>query len=397
MWIMKTFRKEVFMKRKFFTTLALFLSLALTSCGAGNNGNGGDTKWESDKNAHWHVNADGEVVDKVKHDLVEDTAKSVAATCKAEGKKVEVCSVCGFVKETAIKKLDHNFVADSSKTSVPAKCEEDGVNYFVCSACGEPKEEKLEKLGHLWDAGEITKPATCSEPGEKTFKCTRTGCNATRVEPVLAEHDFSVDVPYTKGEGEVDETIKKCSRDNTYQIKWSAQDASKEVSSSSAFNSNGKLGSQNAYVGYKFYSPFAMKVRLWINGTVRYNEWWDRANPDSDSQAVWFNYKDETNGNNWKYSIYLNGTEDANLINQDDPNQKVVGADGEVSIKEFTFSDLDINTEGLSESSSTEIKNVMMPWVEFDVLEGANTIRIVRTSGYTNYFTDFILIGSPAA
>ena len=383
------------MKKKLFTTIALFLSLALTSCGAGNNGNDDGPKWESDKNAHWHVNAEGEIVDKAKHELVEDAAQSVAATCKEEGKKVEVCSICGFVKETAIKKLDHAFVADANKNSVPATCEVDGVNYFVCSVCGEPKEEKIEKLGHVWDDGEITQPATCSAPGEKTFHCTRAGCNATKVEPILADHDFSVDVPHTKGEGEVAETIKKCSRDNTHQIMWDAQDSAKTVSGS--FNNKGKLGNQNDSVTYKFYSPFAMKVRLWVKGIARYNQWWDRANPDNESQAVWFNYKDETNGNNWKYSIFVNGSDDANKIDQDDASQKVVVAAGEVSVKELSFLDLDIDTEGLSQSSSTEISNIMMPWVEFDVLEGANTIKIARTSGYTNYFTSFILIGAPVA
>jgi hypothetical protein len=117
------------MKRKFFTTFALFLSLALTACGGGKS-NGGDAKWESDKTNHWHI-VDGEQADKAKHTLVEDASKSVAATCKAEGKKVEVCSVCGYVKETTIKKLDHTFVADTSKTNKPATCKEDTLRCFL--------------------------------------------------------------------------------------------------------------------------------------------------------------------------------------------------------------------------------------------------------------------------
>ena len=336
------------MKRKFFTTLALFVSLAITACGGGNKGQ--EAKWESDKNGHWHVNEAGEKVDTAKHTFEEDKTQSIAAKCEEGGKKVEVCSVCGFKKETT-----------------------------------------LSPLGHKWDDGEVTKQATCSVPGEKTFKCKNEGCNATKTEPIIAEHDFSVAVAHDKGEGEVAETVKKCSRDNTHQIVWDAQDSTKTVSGS--FSNKGKLSSLNDSVSYKFYSPFAMKVRLWVKGTIRYNEWWDRANPDSDSQAVWFNYKEETNGNTWKYNVFVNGTDDAHKINQDAQDQKY----GDISIKQLTFTDLDINTEGLSPSSSTEIENVMMPWVEFDVLEGANTIKIARTSGYTNYFTNFILIGTPAA
>ena len=95
------------MKRKFFTTLALFVSLALTACGGG-KGNGGDAKWESDKTNHWHI-VDGKETDKTKHQFEEDKSKSVAATCKAEGKKVEVCKVCGYEKITPIKKADHTY------------------------------------------------------------------------------------------------------------------------------------------------------------------------------------------------------------------------------------------------------------------------------------------------
>ena len=63
---MKTFRKDIFMKRKFFTTLALFVSLAITACGGGNKGQ--EAKWESDKNGHWHVNEAGEKITKIKMD-----------------------------------------------------------------------------------------------------------------------------------------------------------------------------------------------------------------------------------------------------------------------------------------------------------------------------------------
>ncbi len=353
--------------KKLLTTLTLFMALALTACG-GANASSGDksssvpahvhtfdtTKWESDASQHWHpatCEHTAQKGDKANHDFKEVAAESVAASCSAEGKKVEACSICGYKKETKIDKLAHTYQEVTAERVEPT-CSVPGKKVEVCSVCGDRKET-----------------------------------------PLTAEHDFSIDVPHDQGEGEVNETIKKCSRDNTHQILWSAQDANKTVSGS--FNNKGKLGSQNDSVSYKFYSPFAMKVRLWVKGIARYNEWWDRANPDNSSQAVWFNYKEETNGNNWKYDIFVNGTDDANKIDQD--AAKVVVSAGEVSVKELSFLDLDINTEGLNESSNTEISDIMMPWVEFDVLEGANTIKIARTSGYTNYFTNFILIGSPAA
>ena len=95
------------MKRKFFTTLALFVSLAITACGGGNKGQ--EAKWESDKNGHWHVNEAGEKVDTAKHTFEEDKTQSIAAKCEEGGKKVEVCSVCGFKKETTLSPLGHKW------------------------------------------------------------------------------------------------------------------------------------------------------------------------------------------------------------------------------------------------------------------------------------------------
>ena len=40
---------------------------------------------------------------------------------------------------------------------------------------------------HSWNNGTITKNPTCTEKGEKTFNCTRTGCTATKTEEVAAK------------------------------------------------------------------------------------------------------------------------------------------------------------------------------------------------------------------
>ena len=42
---------------------------------------------------------------------------------------------------------------------------------------------------HVWDSGEVTKAATCDEPGEKTFTCTGEGTcpnNNTKTEAIPA-------------------------------------------------------------------------------------------------------------------------------------------------------------------------------------------------------------------
>ena len=90
----------------------------------------------------WHV-VDGEVADKAKHVFEEDASKSVAATCKEEGQKVEVCTICGFEKVTKINKLEHKF--DNGVVTKEATCAEPGVRTFTCELCGETKTEEMEE------------------------------------------------------------------------------------------------------------------------------------------------------------------------------------------------------------------------------------------------------------
>ena len=154
------------MKKKIFTTLALFLSLALTACGgASTEDKSVEIPWETNGTYHWHLAEDGSKIDNAKHELVLDEVQSVDATCKAEGKKVEVCSVCGYVKET-----------------------------------------KIAQLADQWDKGKITKEATCSVPGEKTFTCSL--CGDTKTEPIIISHDLQP-FSYTPAEGEVNVSIRE--------------------------------------------------------------------------------------------------------------------------------------------------------------------------------------------
>ena len=44
----------------------------------------------------------------------------------------------------------------------------------------------IKKHTHSYDAGTITTPATCTAKGVKTFKCTVSGCNASKTEEIAA-------------------------------------------------------------------------------------------------------------------------------------------------------------------------------------------------------------------
>ena len=174
------------------------------------------------------------------HDLVEDTTKSVAATCTTKGKTVKICSKCGFVETTEIPMLEHNYdttqtppadkatvnatcgaegykyqyctlckqwvkitlpkndahnwVEDTTKTRVAATCTTAEIIYEKCSICGATRTvDGTAALGHTWGEwyGEI--PSTCTVAGSHTHKCTV--CEKEETQPLdLAAHSFSAGV-----------------------------------------------------------------------------------------------------------------------------------------------------------------------------------------------------------
>lgn len=81
------------------------------------------------------------------------------------------CSVCGQKKDEA-----H---ADRPG-DVSDVWQHDGTNHWNVYGCG----TIMNKAAHTWNAGVVTKEATCTEPGEKTFTCDV--CHATKTEPINA-------------------------------------------------------------------------------------------------------------------------------------------------------------------------------------------------------------------
>ena len=144
------------------------------------------------------------------------------------------CKNCNAIDEST--KAPHTW--DEGKVTTPATCTAAGVKTYTCTACSATKTERIDATGHAWDTkwskdndhhwhkcknanctgiadkaehrwneGEVTTPATCTTPGEKTFTCTATGCGATKTETIGAKgHDFSV-----RQYGENDHWMK-CSR-----------------------------------------------------------------------------------------------------------------------------------------------------------------------------------------
>lgn len=104
-------------------------------------------------------------------------------TCKKYGVKQRRCKVCNELDIETIAKTDHTWILEST---TPATCGIGEIQHYKCSVCGETKDVTLSNpLGeHSWDNGKVTKEATCTEDGEKTYTCTV--CNTTKTEVIPA-------------------------------------------------------------------------------------------------------------------------------------------------------------------------------------------------------------------
>lgn len=105
------------------------------------------------------------------HRWVEDTSKTVPATCTSEGSKTYYCIADYKDYDQELHKCH------STKTATLAKTAHHWVN-GVCTECGATHE-------HDWqEQTSLSKSPTCTEKGSKTYKCSK--CGETKVEEIPA-------------------------------------------------------------------------------------------------------------------------------------------------------------------------------------------------------------------
>ena len=237
------------MKRKFFSTIAVFFALALTACA--------QPAQRSNNNASNEQDA----------------------------------------SETSAVESNHKHKYGEWTVVTPATCEGKGVQERVCE-CGDKQTKDIDPLGHDWDEGTITKAATCSVPGEKTFTCKR--CQATKKEEIKADHvwDAGVDV-----EGEATEAAYKlftCTVCNTAKkIEIAAKQASGKSTISGSLKSDSqfpdylKLSSNGNNVTYTFNSTVAGNAKVYMRGVMDY---WHDGNNENQARNF-FSGKNSQDGN----------------------------------------------------------------------------------------------------
>ena len=107
------------------------------------------------------------------------------ATCTTKGIKTFACTVCKSTRIEEIPEIGH--VNKITKFAKNASCKSEGYTGDIyCQDCGALLEDGkiISKTEHTWNAGEITKTATCTTAGVKTFTCT--SCGTTRTEVIAA-------------------------------------------------------------------------------------------------------------------------------------------------------------------------------------------------------------------
>ena len=128
---------------------------------------------------------------------------TTAATCTTAGVKTYTCSKCSDSYTESIPATGHSY---SSKVTAPT-CTAGGYTTYTCAGCGDSYtgnptaatghsyvngicQNCGDGCDHSWNSGVVTKAATCTAEGVKTYTCS--ACNATKTEAIAASgHSYS--------------------------------------------------------------------------------------------------------------------------------------------------------------------------------------------------------------
>ena len=78
----------------------------------------------------------------------------------------------------------------NSKVTKSATCSSTGIKTYTCTICGATKTETISKTAHSYDSGRITTQANCYQNGVKTYTCTTCGATKTETIPKIS-HSYS--------------------------------------------------------------------------------------------------------------------------------------------------------------------------------------------------------------
>lgn len=148
----------------------------------------------------WKDNGDGTATcsregcgKKHTHDLDSGTT-TVAPTCTATGEKEYCCTYtnCPYKKTEFLKATGHK--NKEIRNYKKPTCQEEGYTGDIyCKDCGIllSSGKVTKKYDHDWDSGTVTKEATCTEEGSKTYTCENCGATKT-IDIQKTAHNYKI-------------------------------------------------------------------------------------------------------------------------------------------------------------------------------------------------------------
>lgn len=119
------------------------------------------------------------------------------ATCKEPGSKTYTCTRCRKTSTEEIPVTGHQYT--ELRNEIEANCIQEGYTGDVyCTDCGIKisSGKTIPKEPHTWDEGKVTKNATCTEKGIRTFTCEV--CRSTRIEEIHATGHVNTITKFSK-------------------------------------------------------------------------------------------------------------------------------------------------------------------------------------------------------
>lgn len=168
-------------KTKLLGITSLLLAFGLSGCSLFGGEATVNEDWTRSATQHWKEDSNGNIVGtKEEHTYVESEGDGnkhvpVAATCTADGKKVEVCSVCGRYSDSVVTKLGHDLIDLDDGTSGLDLCEKGGKLHKICNrpGCTYEINEDIAARGHSYNPAVET-----GKTGVTKVSCKNSGCTA---------------------------------------------------------------------------------------------------------------------------------------------------------------------------------------------------------------------------
>lgn len=141
--------------------------------------------------------------DEESHDFVETIAVDPTnhVHIKVDGKQDAACGKPGYTGNTVCEDCNETIATgedipatgnhswNAGEVTKEATCTEAGEKTYTCTVCSETKTEAVDALGHEWNVWHVTKKATCKEEGEIQRECQRAGCTEVEIQPIQADPD----------------------------------------------------------------------------------------------------------------------------------------------------------------------------------------------------------------